>query len=136
MMQTCPMRSEIVNKEEIVSGVRSEDSVTLRLSSLQVFTRFHRFSSISLFVFNCRKKKCSVFNTVCAMGFNVLFYPPPLCQNISNDFLFPQTSAFSDGFSKFSVVFSFQIFIHALGMPIFSILRFFEYSFLHSNNIF
>ena len=30
--------TKVVNKEEIVSGTRSEDSVTLRLSSLRVFT--------------------------------------------------------------------------------------------------
>ena len=33
------MGTKFVNKEEIVSGTRSEDSVTLRLSSLRVFTR-------------------------------------------------------------------------------------------------
>ena len=32
------MGNKLVNKEEIVRGNRSEDSVTLRLSSLRVFT--------------------------------------------------------------------------------------------------
>ena len=32
------MSTKFVNKEEIVSGTRSEDSVTLRLSSLRVLT--------------------------------------------------------------------------------------------------
>ena len=32
------MGKKFVHKEEIVSGTRSEDSVTLRLSSLRVFT--------------------------------------------------------------------------------------------------
>ena len=31
------MGTKFANKEEIVSGTRSEDSVTLRLSSLRVF---------------------------------------------------------------------------------------------------
>ena len=32
------MGTKFVNKEEIVNGTRSEDSVTLRLSSLRLFT--------------------------------------------------------------------------------------------------
>ena len=40
------MGTQFVNKEEIVSGTRSEDSVTLRLSSLQVLTEMY----ISIFL--------------------------------------------------------------------------------------
>ena len=51
------MGTKFVNKEEIVSGTRSEDSVTLRLSSLRVFTgKMFSFFCIG-YLFFCLLKK-------------------------------------------------------------------------------
>ena len=51
------MGTTLVNKEEIVSGTRSEDSVTLRLSSLQVLTmKMYNNCCFNVFVFLFLKK--------------------------------------------------------------------------------
>ena len=51
------MGTKLVNKEEIVNGTRSEDSVNLRLSSLRVFTMI-MYSNLcfNVFVFFIYKK--------------------------------------------------------------------------------
>ena len=57
------MGTKFVNKEEIVSGTRSEDSLTLRLSSLRVFRRrMYSFFCLGYLFFLFVKKTCLVPN--------------------------------------------------------------------------
>ena len=49
------MGTQFVNKEEIVSGTRSEDSVTLCLSSLRVLTEMYKYVYFLLSVLFDRK---------------------------------------------------------------------------------
>ena len=52
------MGTKFVNKEEIVSGTQSEDSVTPRLSSLRVFTiKMYSNICLNVFVFYLYKKQ-------------------------------------------------------------------------------
>ena len=63
--------TKFVNKEEIVSGTRSEDSVTLRLSSLRVFTmKIHSKLCFNVFVFLFVKKLQSSFQHTSCFGYN------------------------------------------------------------------
>ena len=52
------MGTQFVNKEEIVSGARSEDSVTLCLPSLRVLTEINMYTFCLVVLFD--KKKRSV----------------------------------------------------------------------------
>ena len=58
------MGTKFVNKEEIVSGTRSEDSVTLRLSTLRVFIMIMYsnlyFNVFGFFIRNNKKFDLSV----------------------------------------------------------------------------
>ena len=58
------MGTQFVNKEEIVSGTPSEDSVTPCLSSLRMLTEMYIYIFFCLVIYLIEKKEYLLFNKV------------------------------------------------------------------------